>query len=160
MRLGAFQQGFQRRVVEPAQHQYLRARQHGTIQLERRIFGGGADQDDGAVFHHGKKRILLAAVEAVDFVHEQQRALPHAAAQARGVEGFLEVGNARKHSRKLLEMEVEGGGKQPRDSGLAGAGRSPQHDGMRPVRRHHPPDGPFGPDQVILAHDLGQRFRT
>ncbi len=29
---------------------------------------------------------------------------------------------------------------------------------MRPVRRHHPPDGTFRPDQMILAHHFGQRF--
>ena len=57
--------------------------------------------------------------------------------RARRLEGLLQIGDAGKHRRQLLEMQLEGGGQQPRDGGLAGAGRSPQDDRMRPARRHH-----------------------
>jgi len=36
--------------------------------------------------------------------------------------------------------------------------RSPQHDGMRPVLRHHASDRGRPADQMILADDFGQRL--
>ena len=83
MGLGALQQCFQRGIVQPAQHQHLGAGQQRAVQLEGRVLGGGADQHHGAVFHHRQEAILLAAVEAVDLVDEQQRALPRACGAAR-----------------------------------------------------------------------------
>ena len=70
--LGAGQQRFQGGIVQAAQHQDLAAGEQGAVQREGRVFRGGADQDDGAVLDHGQKAVLLGAVEAVDFVHEQQ----------------------------------------------------------------------------------------
>ncbi len=70
------QQHFQRRIVQPPQHQHLGAGQQRAVQFKRRILGGGAHQHHGAVFHHRQEAVLLAAVEAVDFVDEQQCALP------------------------------------------------------------------------------------
>ena len=70
--------------IERMEHQHARARQQRGVELERRIFGGGADQHHGAVFHHRQKRILLRAVEAMHLVDEQQRALARSrAARAR-----------------------------------------------------------------------------
>ncbi len=125
MGFDALEQRFQRRVVEPAQHQNLRARQQRAVQFEGRILRRGADQDHRAVLHHRKETVLLAAVEAVDFVDEQQRALPDLAALARGLEGLLQIGDAGKHRRQLLEMKLESVREKPRDGGLAGARRSP-----------------------------------
>ena len=119
------EQRFQRLVVETAQHQNLRPRQQRTVQFERRILRRGADQDHRSVFHHRKKTVLLAAVEAVDFVDEEQRALPDPPALARGFEGFLQIGDAGKHRRQLFEMKFKGVRKKPRDRGFAGAGRTP-----------------------------------
>ena len=82
MRFGALQKFFQRGIVQPAQHQHLGARQQRAVQLEGRVLGGGAHQHDGAVLHHRQKTVLLAAVEAMDFVDEEQRALPHACGAA------------------------------------------------------------------------------
>jgi hypothetical protein len=48
----------------------------GGVQLELRVFGGGADQKDGAILHMRQEAVLLGLVEAVDLVDEQQRALP------------------------------------------------------------------------------------
>ncbi len=45
------------------------------VEFERRVFGGRADQHDGAVFHHRQEGILLRAIEAMHLVDEQQRAL-------------------------------------------------------------------------------------
>ena len=48
-RLGAGQQQFQRGVVETTQHQHLAPREQGAVEFEGGVFGGGADQGDGAV---------------------------------------------------------------------------------------------------------------
>ncbi len=94
----------------------------------------------------------------MDFVDEKKCALPNFSSRARGIECLLEVGNAREHRRELLEMELESGREQPRDGGLAGARRAPEHDRMRPSLRDHPSDRALGLEQMILAHHFGKRL--
>ena len=125
MRLGPPQQYFQRRGDQPPQHQDQGAGQKRALEFERRIFRGGAHQHHGAVFHHRQEGILLAAVEAVDFIDEQQGALADPAALARGFEAFLEIGDATEHGRQLLKMKGECPRQQPCNGGLAGARRTP-----------------------------------
>ena len=95
--LGALEQFLDGRGVERTEHQHARPRQQRGVEFERGIFRRGADKHDGAVFHHRQKAVLLGAVEAVHLIDEQQRALAALAAQPRGVEHFLQVGNAGKH---------------------------------------------------------------
>ena len=156
MGFGALQQFFQRRVIQPAEHQHLGAAQQRAVQLEAGVLGGGAHQHHGAVFHNRQETVLLAAVEAVDLVNEQKRALPHAATLACGLEGLLQVGDTAEHGRELVEVQMKGVRKQPRGGGLAGAGRSPQDDGGRPAIDHHAAQGTFRPKQVVLAHHFSQ----
>src|SRR5262249_53951966 len=96
MRLGALEQRFKRGIIEPAQHEDLRAREQRAVQLEGWIFRRRANQNDRPVFDDGQKGILLTAVEAMNLVDEEQSPLPHATTLARGVEGLLEVGHAGK----------------------------------------------------------------
>ncbi len=137
------QQRFQRRIIQPAQHQHLGPRQQCAVQFKGRVFRGGADQHNSAVFHYRQETILLTAVETMNLVDEQKCALAHLAAGPGGFKCLLQIGDAGKHRRQLLEMQVEGGGQQPRDGGLAGARRPPQNDRMRPRRRDHAADGPL-----------------
>ena len=141
-------------------HQHARPRQQRRVELERRIFGGGADQHHGAVFHHGQKRILLRAVEPMHLVDEQQRALAHLAPGARGIEHLLQVGDAGKHRGNLLEMQFGGVRQQPRHRGLAGAGRSPEHQRAQRARLQHPRQRAVGAEDVILADDIGELLRA
>ena len=106
---GAPQQGFEVVVAEPAQHEDLGARQQRPDQLERRVLGGGADQDHGAVLDHRQKGVLLGAVEAVDLVDEQQGAVAHLAPFAGGVEHPAQIGDPGKHRRQRLEMKLGAG---------------------------------------------------
>ena len=46
---------FDRGSIERMKHQHARARQQRGVEFEGRIFGGGADQHHGAVFHHGQE---------------------------------------------------------------------------------------------------------
>src|SRR3954453_6255911 len=141
-------------------HQHARPRQQRGVELERRVFGGRADQHHGAVFHHGQKRILLRAVETMHLVDEQKRALAHLAAGPCGVEHLFQVGNAEKYRRDLLEVQFGGVRQQPRHRGLAGAGRSPEHQRAQRPRLQHPRQCAVGAEDVILADDIGQRLRA
>ena len=107
---GAGQQQFKRGIIQALQHQHLAAGQKGAVQREGWVFRGGANQRHGAVFHHGQKAILLRAVEAVDFIHEKQRALAVGFARAGFFKGALQIGDAGKHGGK-------GGEAQPRRFG-------------------------------------------
>ena len=59
-----------------------------------------------AVLHDGEERILLGAVEAVDFVDEQQRAAALGAARARRLEHLFQLGDAGVDRRDLDELGV------------------------------------------------------
>ena len=80
------------RIVEAAQHQHLAARQQRAVDLERRILGGGADEEHRAVFHVGKEGVLLALVKAVNLVDEKQRALARRRYLLRIGKGLPKVG--------------------------------------------------------------------
>ena len=58
----------------------------------------------------------------MDLVDEEQRPLPGLAPRARGVEYLLEIADAGKDRRDLLEMQVGRLRQEPRDRGLAGTG--------------------------------------
>ena len=47
------------------------AREQGVVEVEGGVFGGGADEDEGAVFDVGEEGVLLGFVEAVDFVDKE-----------------------------------------------------------------------------------------
>ena len=121
----------QRRLVEPVEHQHQRARQQRAVELEGRVLGGGADQRDGAVLHVRQEAVLLRAVEAVDLVDEQQRALAGLAPALGAVEGLAQVLHAREDGRELLEGELGLVRQQPRHRGLAGARRAPQDHALQ-----------------------------
>ena len=52
---------------------------------KRRVLGGCADEEDRAVLNVRKDRVLLALVEAVDLVDEENRALSVHAEPIRGL---------------------------------------------------------------------------
>ena len=125
-RLRAGEQLLDRLVVERLEHQHTGPRQQWRVQLERRVLGRRANEHDGAVLHHRQEGILLRAVEAVNLVDEQQRPLPGLRGAPRRLEDFLQIGDAGEDRRDLLEMQIGLVGQQPRDRGLAGAGRAPE----------------------------------
>ena len=47
------------------------AGEQGVVEVEGGVFGGGADEDEGAVFDVGQEGVLLGFVEAVDFVDKE-----------------------------------------------------------------------------------------
>ncbi len=71
-----------------------------------------------------QKSILLRLVEAVHFIHEQ-----HGAPRQHGLRALhrlADVLHAAEHGRDLDELGVKTFGHQPRQRGLAHAGRAPE----------------------------------
>ena len=46
-----------------------------TIDCKERILGRCANEDNGTIFDIGQQHILLSAIESVDFVEKEQRAI-------------------------------------------------------------------------------------
>ena len=107
------------------QDQHLRPAEQRRIEREAGIFGGCAHQRDGAAFDEGEKAILLRAVETVNLVHEQQRALPGARRHLRLGKGLFQIGNAGKYRADGHETHADGIGEQAGDAGLARPWRTP-----------------------------------
>ena len=153
------QQGRHRRLVQPAQHEHLHPRQNRPVQLETRIGGGRPDQRDRAVLQIGQEQVLLAAVEMMDFVAEQQRADPAVAVLARVVEDLPQIADPAAQRRDRLEPQIGGRRQQPRDRRLAAPRRAPEDHRRQRARRHHPPDRSAFAKQMLLARHLRKRCR-
>ena len=154
-----FEQRFERLRSERAKDEHAGARQQRRVELERGILGRRADQRDRAVLHHGQEEILLRAVEAMDLVDEEQRALPLRAARARGVEDLLQFRDAGVDGRELHERVAAARADQPRDGGLAAARRPPEDHRAKRRRLKQAGQRPVRPGQMLLARDLGDRHR-
>ena len=158
--LGAVQKLAQRRLVEPVEHEHGGTAQQRAVELEGRVLGRRTDQGDGPVLHVRQEAVLLGTVEAVDLVDEKQRAASLLAAGLGAVEGLAQVLHAREDRGKLLELELRLVGEQPRDRRLAGAGRAPQDEARQPAACQHARQRALGADELILAHDFGERLRA
>src|SRR5690606_30673672 len=116
-------------------------------------------EDDGAVFHDGQETVELGAIEAMNLIHEEQRAVAGEAFEARFLENLLEVGNARKDGRDLLELEADLIGEETRDRCLAGAGRPPEDERAQTTGGQHAAQRATGAKQMLLTYDFVQRAR-
>ena len=143
------------------QDQHLCAAEQGGVQRKAGVFGGGADQRDGAALDIGQKAVLLGTVEAVDLVNEQQRATPLQAecALCLGKDAF-EVRDPGKYRADGGVAHADAVGQQPGDAGFARARRPPQNRRGQAPRRHHAPDGAFWPGQMFLPDDVGEGGRA
>src|SRR5690606_28626772 len=96
--------------------------------LERGVFGGGADESEQATFHMRQEGILLALVEAVHFVNEQDGALRRETAARRfgALYRLANVLDAAQHGTDGDELGVEGIGHEPGDGGLPHARWTPE----------------------------------
>ena len=148
-------------IGKRAQLDDARTRDERGVHFEIRIFGSGADQDDRAVFHRVQQRVLLAAVEAVDLVDEQDGA--HAVDQQAlfgGGDFAAQIGHGAADGRYLHEGRARAFGHDVRDARLARSGRAEQdgrRQGVRLDRREQPA---AGTDRVLLAGQLVERART
>ncbi|MNF74875.1 hypothetical protein D3C84_569210 [compost metagenome] len=130
-----------------------------VVEFERGVFGGGADEGDGAVFDVGQEHILLALVEAVHLVHEEDGAHPAPAVLLRLVDGGADLLDAGGDRGEPLHLGLAVVGHQLGQRGLAGAGRSPQDHGVAVPRQDRLAQGLVSPQDVLLAYVLIQVLR-
>ena len=145
---------------ERLEHDDLAAGQQRAVQLEGRVLGRGADQDDVPGFDVREEDVLLGAVEAVDLVEKQDRALALAGAQApRLLEDLAHLLDARRDGRVRQEERGRLRRDQPRQRRLADARRPPEDERRNAVLGDRPPQEPVGADDRLRALDLVERAR-
>ena len=128
------------------------------VHLEKRVFGGGPHQHDHAVLHRMQKRILLAAVEAVDLVHEQDGAQPaHGQALLGRVYLAAQIRHRAADGRHLHELGPRRLGDDVRERGLSRARRPEQDDRAQLVLLDGGAQPASRPHGLLLADDLLQR---
>ena len=157
---GAGQQHFQRVMPEPFKDQHLCAGEQGGVESKAGVLGGRAHQRDCAAFDEGQEAVLLRTVEAVDFVHEQQRLLAGLRHPVSLGKGLFQVGHARKHRADRGEAHSHLVCEQSRNARLAGARWPPQDHARQFSCVHHPPDRAVGSGQMFLPDHLCQRARA
>ena len=96
----------------------------------------------------------------MNLVDEEQSPLPGLPARPRRIEYLLQIGNAGKDRRYLLEVKLCRAGQQPRHGRLAGAGRPPENERAERARLQHAGQYTVRAEQVILADDVGKRAGT
>ena len=116
-------------VGEAVELDHARARQKRLVHLEERVLRGGTHKHDDAVLHGVEQGVLLAAVEAVDLVDEQDGApaVDDQAALCR-VDLLAQVLHRAGDSRHLHELGARGVGDDAGQGGLACAGRAKEDD--------------------------------
>ena len=127
---------------------------------EERILRRRADEDHDAFFHVRQQHILLGAVEAVDFVDEQQRLLPARREPVAGlVQHLAQFLDAAGHGAQLLESAARGRGQEHGQRGLAGAGRAVKNHRPQPIGGQQPAQQfPFA-QKMLLADEFVERSR-
>ena len=140
------------------QTEQARAAHERRVDLEERVLGRGADQDERAVLDRREQRILLRLVEAVDLVEEQDRPLSLLGqAPAGPVDDFAYVFHARRHGRERDERLLAALGDQPGERRLPRPRRPPQDDRGQPVGLDQGAQRGALAQQVVLAHHLVER---
>ena len=126
-------------VVEGLELDDPRPRDEGGVDLEVRVLGRGADEDDGAVLDGVEQGVLLRAVEAVDLVDEEDRATARREQPALGgLDLAPEVLDRAGDGRDLHELGVRRVGDDARERRLARAGRAVQDDRRERVMLDRP----------------------
>jgi hypothetical protein len=138
----------------------LGSREQRRDHFERRIFRGGANQDNVAALDVRQKRVLLGFVEAVDFVDEQHRAAAHPA-EAFGVRHHrLDLFYAGQHRAERHELAACDARDQARERSLANARRPPQDQRAQLIALDLRPQRLARRQDVLLSYKVLEFFRT
>ena len=125
------------------------------IDFEIGVFGGGADQGEGAVFHPGQQCILLGGVEAVHLINEQDRAQAVVLqALPGGVHLAAQILDPRQHRVEAAEGGAGAAGDDPRQGRLARARRAMQDQVADPIGGDRPAQQPAGTQDRLLADEV------
>ena len=141
--------GVGRQGIEPEQ---TRPGQQGGVDLEVRVLGGGADEDQQAVLDVGQEGVLLGLVEAVDLVEEQDRAGALLAQAGPGPgHDLTDVLHPGRHRRQGLERLGRHPGDEAGKGGLARPRRAPEDHRRQPVGLDQLAQRAVGAEEVLLA---------
>ena len=147
-------------VGQPAQDEHLRSREQRRVDLERRVLGRRADEHDVAGFDARQEGVLLRLVEPVDLVDEHDGPAAGGSAKALGlrhhVADFLDP---RQDRAERHEARSRGVRDDPRQRRLAGAGRTPEDDGLQEVAFDRFAQRLAGRQQLLLADEFVERPR-
>lgn len=132
-----------------------------AVDLEVRVLGGRADEDDGAVLDEREEVILLRLVEAVDLVDEED-GLPTVAAVVllRAGDDLLEVLLAGDGGVHLLEVGLRGVRDDLREGRLAGTRRAVKDEGAELVGPDRAVEQGARGDDLLLADDVVEGLRA
>ncbi len=126
---GSAHQPFYRRIVQRFQPEDPTARQQSGVDGEARILGGRADEREEAAFHDGQHGILLRLIEAVNLVHEQDRApVAGGASRARSISRPPQLGHAGGDGADPDELRLRHPGDHCGQGRLTAPRRPPQND--------------------------------
>ncbi len=130
-----------------------------VVEFERRVLGGRTDEGDGAIFDVGQKHILLALVETVHLVHEQDGAHPAPAVLLGLVDGGADLLDAGGDRREPLDLGLAVVGHQFGQRGLAGAGRPPKDHGVAVASQDRFAQRLVRPQDMLLTDILLEGLR-
>ena len=156
----AIEQTGQILLAQGVQDKHPAARQQRAVDFKGRIFRSSADQNDAALFHKGQKRVLLGLVEAVNFVHKDQRALAVTPVFLGLLHYGADLADAAGHGGKVDEGRFRMPRDDARQRGLAHARRTPEDHGGEMIAFDQAGKHLAGAQQVTLAHKFVQRAGT
>src|SRR5207249_9444938 len=119
------------------------------------------DEDQRPFFDVRQEGVLLRAVEAVDLVHEEDRAGPMARAlELRLGDDLTDLLHPREHRGEGDETRADHARQQRGERGLAGARRAPEDHRVELAALERRAEDLAGADEVLLARELVERART
>ena len=160
VRQGAAQEGGDLFRLQRLQHEHLAARQERPVDLEGRVFGGGADEDDAAPLYKGQKGVLLGLVEAVDLVYKQDGLGAEQAAALGALHDGADLFDARGDGGKVDKFRLGAPGNDAGEGGLAHARRAPEDHRADLVALDQPPQHLAFAQKVRLTRKFVQRARA
>ena len=126
------------------------------VDLEGGIFGGGADEADGAALDVGEEGVLLGLVEAMDLVDEEDGARAEAGGFLGLDHDLLDLLDAGEDGGELDEGGAGGVGDDLGEGGFADTGWAPEDHGGGVVGLDGEAEGFAGAEEVLLAGVFGE----
>ena len=114
-------------LLQRAQLVHPGARQQGVVEFKGRVFGGGTDKYQGAVFHIGQERVLLGFVEAMYLVDKQHRIAPGLLLASGLGNRLADIPHPGQHRGELQEVGLRMARRNARQGGFAHARRAPEN---------------------------------
>ena len=140
---------------------HARAADQRRVNLEEGVLRCGSHQHQHAILHGVQQRVLLAAVEAVDLVDEQDGAqTERRQALVGGIDFAAQIRNRAADGRHLHERSLRRLGDDVRERGLARARRAEQDDRAQLVLLDGVAQPRAGAHRLVLADHFLERART